>query len=99
MLFLLSTPIIYFFGVFGYTHEHVIEKDGKKFVAYVSGFKRTYVNYYDYKNIFVVGNQKRIEEYYGNGGFDPIKNKYGYEYKLERTACYDEKGESISINE
>lgn len=99
MLFLLSTPIIYFFGVFGYTHEHVIEKDGKKFVAYVSGFKRTYVNYYDYKNIFVVGNQKRIEEYYGNGGFDPIENKYGYEYKLERTACYDENGESISINE
>ena len=45
MLFLLSTPIIYFFGVFGYTPEHVIEKDGKKFVAYVSGFKRTYVNY------------------------------------------------------
>ena len=57
------------------------------------------VNYYDYKNIFVVGNQKRIEEYYGNGGFDPIENKYGYEYKLERTTCYDEKGEIISINE
>ena len=50
------------------------------------------VNYYDYKNIFVVGNQKRIEEYYGKGGFDPIENKYGYEYKLERTTCYDEKG-------
>lgn len=30
------------------------------------------VNYYDYKNIFVVGNQKRIEEYYGKGGFAPI---------------------------
>ena len=57
------------------------------------------VNYYDYKNIFVAGNQKRIEEYYGNGGFDPIENKYGYEYKLERTTCYDEKGEIISINE
>ena len=57
------------------------------------------VNYYDYKNIFVVGNQKRIEEYYGKGGFDPIENKYGYEYKLERTTCYDEKGEIISINE
>ena len=40
----------------------------------MSGFKRTYVNYYDYKNIFVVGNQKRIEEYYGKGGFDPIEN-------------------------
>ena len=57
------------------------------------------VNYYDYKNIFVVGNQKRIEEDYGKGGFDPIENKYGYEYKLERTTCYDEKGEIISINE
>ena len=29
MLFLLSTPIIYFFGVFGYTLEYVVEKDGK----------------------------------------------------------------------
>ena len=57
------------------------------------------VNYYDYKNIFVAGNQKRIEEYYGKGRFDPIENKYGYEYKLERTTCYDEKGEIISINE
>lgn len=28
-----------------------------------------------------------------------IENKYGYEYKLERTTCYDEKGEIISINE
>ena len=27
------------------------------------------------------------------------KNKYGYEYKLERTTFYDEKGEIISINE
>ena len=45
MLFLISTSIIYFFGAFGYTTEHVVEKDGQKFVAYVSGFKRTYVNY------------------------------------------------------
>ena len=29
MLFLLSTPIILFFGAFGYTPEHVVEKDGK----------------------------------------------------------------------
>ena len=50
MLFLLSTPIIYFFGAFGYTPEHVVEKDGQKFVAYVNGFNRTYVNYYNYKN-------------------------------------------------
>ena len=57
------------------------------------------MNYQDYKNIFVVENQKRIEEYYGKGGFDTIENKYGYEYNVERTTYYDEKGEIISINE
>ena len=45
MLFLISTSIIYLCGAFGYTPEHVVEKDGQKFVTYVSGFKRTYVNY------------------------------------------------------
>ena len=49
--------------------------------------------------MFVVKNQKRIEEYYGKGGFDTIENKYGYEYNVERTTYYDEKGEIISINE
>lgn len=98
MLFLISTSIIYFFGAFGYTPEHVVEKDGQKFVAYVSGFKRTYVNYQDYKNIFVVENQKRIEEYYGKGGFDTIENKYGYEYNVERTTYYDENGKIISVS-
>lgn len=29
--------------------------------------------YYDYKNIFVAGNQKRIEEYYGKGGRNRIE--------------------------
>lgn len=96
---LLSTPIIYFWGAFCYTPEHVIEKDGKKYVAYVNGFLRTYVYYYDYKNIFIVGNQKRIEEYYGKGGFDPIENKYGYEYNVESTTYYDKNGKIISINE
>lgn len=95
ILFLLSTPIIYFFGVFGYTPEHVVERDGKKFVAYVRGFKMTYVDYYDYKNIFVVGNQKRIEEFYGKGGFDPIGNTNGYNYNVEKTTYYDENGEII----
>ena len=99
ILLLLSTPAIFFLGAFSYMPEHIVRKDGKNYVAYVNGFLRTYVSYYDYKNIFVVGNQKRIEEDYGKGGFDPIENKYGYEYKLERTTCYDEKGESISINE
>ena len=100
ILLLLSIPIVHIATSFSYTPEHVVEKDGKKYVAYVTEFKRTYVYYYDYKNIFVVGKQKRIEEYYGygKGGFDPIENKYGYEYNVESTIYYDENGKIITID-
>lgn len=76
--------------------EHIVRKDEKKYVAYVNGFLRTYVYYYDYKNIFVVGNQKRIEEDYGKGGFDPIENKFGNKYDVEMTTYYDEDGNVVS---
>lgn len=97
ILLLLSTPMIYLFSAFTYTPEYVVEKDGKKFVAYVNGFLRTYVYYYDYKNIFIVGNQKRIEEYYGKGGFDPIENEG--KYNVKSTIYYDENGKIIIIDE
>jgi hypothetical protein len=90
ILLLLSSPILYFGAVFGYKPEHIVEK-------YVNGFLRTYVYYYDYKNFIVVGNQKRIEEYYGKGGFDPIENQYGYDYNVESTTYYDENGNVESI--
>lgn len=96
ILLLLSTPIIFFLGAFSYMPEHIVEKDGKKYIAYVNGFLRTYVYYYDYKNIFVVGNQKRIEEYYGKGGFDPIENKFGNKYDVEITTYYDEEGNIVN---
>ena len=96
VLLLLSTPAIFFLGAFSYTPEHIVRKDGKKYVAYVNGFLRTYVYYYDYKNIFVVGNQKRIEEDYGKGGFDPIENKFGNKYDVETTTYYDENGNVVS---
>lgn len=95
----LSTPILSLLGVFCYKPEHVVEKDERKYVAYVNGFLQTTVYYYDYKNQFAVGNQKRIVEYYGKGGFDPIENKYGYSYNIERTIYYDENGQIISITE
>jgi len=97
ILLLLSTPMIYLFGIFAYTPEHVVEKDGKEYVAYVNGFLKTYVYYYDYKNFLVVGNQKKIKEYYGSGGFDPIENKYGYEYNVKSTTYYDENGNIESV--
>lgn len=96
ILLLLSTPAIFFLGAFSYTPEHIVRKDGNKYVAYVNGFLRTYVSYYDYKNIFVVGNQKRIEEDYGKGGFDPIENKFGNKYDVEMTTYYDEDGNVVS---
>lgn len=96
ILLLLSTPAIFFLGAFSYMPEHIVRKDGKKYVAYVNGFLRTYVYYYDYKNIFVVGNQKRIEENYGKGGFDPIENKFGNKYDVEMTTYYDEDGNVVS---
>ena len=96
ILLLLSTPAIFFLGAFSYTPEHIVRKDGKNYVAYVNGFLRTYVSYYDYKNIFVVGNQKRIEEDYGKGGFDPIENKFGNKYDVETTTYYDENGNVVS---
>jgi hypothetical protein len=97
ILLLLSSPILYLGAVFGYKPEHIVEKDEKKYVAYVNGFLRTYVYYYDYKNFIVVGNQKRIEEYYGKGGFDPIENQYGYDYNVESTTYYDENGNVESV--
>lgn len=96
LLLLLSTPAIFFLGAFSYMPEHIVRKDGKKYVAYVNGFLRTYVYYYDYKNIFVVGNQKRIEEDYGKGGFDPIENKFGNKYDVEMTTYYDKDGNVVS---
>ena len=99
IILLLSSPIAYLGIVFGYMPEHVIERDEKKYVAYVNGFLKTYVYYYDYKNLIVVGNQKKIEEYYGRGGFDPINNKYGYNYEVVRTTYYDESGNVLSIDE
>ena len=96
ILLLLSTPAIFFLGAFSYMPEHIVGKDGNNYVAYVNGFLRTYVYYYDYKNIFVVGNQKRIEEDYGKGGFDPIEDKFGNKYDVETTTYYDENGNVVS---
>jgi len=73
--------------------EHVVERNEGKYVAYVNGFLDTYVQYYDYKNFLICGKNKRIEEYYGKGGFDPIENPYGYKYEVVSTIYFDENGE------
>lgn len=96
VLLLLSAPIIYFCVRLTYTPEYIVEKDGKEYVAYVYGiFLRVNVRYYDYKNIFISGNQLRIYENYGEGAFDPIKNKRKYKNKIKSVTYYDENGKII----
>lgn len=54
--------------------EHVVERDGKKYVAHVSGFLDTYVYYHEYRGPFVEGAEVRFEEYCGEGAFDPFES-------------------------
>lgn len=42
-------------------------------VACVNSFLQVRVAYYDYVNCFVRGNQVRISEDYGSGGYDPFE--------------------------
>lgn len=86
----------FIFCSIAYEEEHVVIKDDKKMVAYVNGFMETYVRYYDYKSFLTKGEQLRIEEYYGEGGFDPIENRHGYNYPVISIKYYDENGNVIN---
>jgi len=86
-------------GILAYHQEHVVIRDGEKMVAYVYGWLDTDVSYYDYKNLFFVGNKIKVKEYYGNGGFDPIENEYGYDPPVTSTYYYDEDGKIIKIED
>ena len=54
--------------------EHVVEKENGKMVGYVYGFLRTRVDYYEYINFFLRGENIEFSEDYGKGGFDPIED-------------------------
>lgn len=98
LLIAICNPYTLLFAIFAYQPEHIIEKDNQKMVSYVNGFLDTYVYYYEYKNPFVMGN-KIMEEYYGGGGFDPIENRFGYDYEVVETTYYDKDGNVIKKNE
>lgn len=83
-------------GVFGHHPEHVVEKDGKVLLARVDSFLQVEVRYYDHVNAFVRGSQIRIEEDYGNGGYDPFEREELPE--VQRYTYYDEEGEMIKSN-
>ncbi len=78
----------FFTFAFSYEPEHIVERDGKKMIGCVDSFMQVYVNYHEYKNVFIMGNKSLIIEDYGNGGYDPLEegkdiqpNKTTYYYK------------------
>ena len=73
--------------------EHIVEKDGKKMVAYVDSFMEVNVDYYDYVNPIIRGKNKKISENYGNGDYDPFKQDKMPKLKWYR--YYDDDGEVI----
>ena len=98
VLVLLSLWVAYFgvlkvsFPTSGYT-EHIVEKDGEKYVAVVYGHLHTYVFYHDYINYVVCGKQVRISEDYGKGSFDPLTD--GNNHPVLRRTAYDKEGNEI----
>ncbi len=98
LLIVLSLCVAYFGGLkvsfptSGYT-EHIVEKDGEKYVATVYGHLHTYVHYHDYINYVVCGKQVRISEDYGKGSFDPLTD--GNNHPVLRRTAYDKEGNEI----
>ena len=78
--------------------EHVVEKDGKKYVAYVYSWLDTRVEYYNYINFLIRGGTKRIEENYYNVGRDVLAEEVKGKYTCDYTYYYDENGKVISTN-
>lgn len=72
LLFGVLISFVLFISAFIYMPEHVVEKDNKKYVAYVNSWLDTDVIYYDYINFFLMGNRKKIVEYYYDVGKDVL---------------------------
>ena len=83
--------------VFSYTPEHIVTKDGKKYVAYVNSFLRVNVSYYDYINSFLVGDKEKIYEDYGKGGYDPFDGKHNDREPVQYY-YYDKNGKVLKTN-
>lgn len=77
--------------IFAFTYKpmHIVEKDGIKCVAYVRAFLRVYVDYYEYRNPLITGDEVLFTDYFGKGGFDPFVDGYEYDSMIEENAAMD----------
>ena len=89
ILLVIFSPILMLILCSGPT-EHVVERDGKKYVVSVNSFLSVYADYYDYKNFLVYEKKVKIAESYGKGGFAPIENDA--EHPVEWVTYYDDDG-------
>lgn len=92
------STILFLYGtidfVFSYEPEHIVIKYNQKMVAYVDSGTEVHVEYYPYKNIFICGNQELVNEWYGNGGYDPLEK--GCVAKPKTYSFYNEEGKLIN---
>ena len=91
-----SIPFSVIAFAFIFVTEHVVQKDEYKLVAYVDGFLKTNVYYFDYKSPFTQGKCLRLSEYYGDGAFDPIKPPNGVTHDVKSYVWYDDEGHRVS---
>lgn len=90
------TYICIFLFAFTYKPMHIVEKDGIKCVAYVRAFLQVYVDYYEYKNPLITGDEVLFTDCFGKGGFDPFVDGYGM---IEENAAMDDISEIIDDSE
>lgn len=93
-LFLFFSPVLF---AFWHQPEHVVEKDGKKMVAYVNSYLQKIVYYYDYKTPFIRGKQLKIMVDGGNGGSDPYADGGQGPY-VHRYIYFDDNGNVLDSN-
>lgn len=79
--------------------KEIVEKDGIKCVAYVRAFLRVYVDYYEYRNPLITGDEVLFTDYFGKGGFDPFVDGYEYDSMIEENAAMDDTTEITDDSE
>lgn len=67
-----------YISMIAYSPEYIIVKDNRKMVANVQGFHNTYIDYYDYINLFMKSENNIDSEYYSDGSHNPFKNDINY---------------------
>ena len=99
LAFLVFWQYILFFLALLYTPEHVVIKDNEKYVAHVHYWLDTTVEYYEYINLFLMGNKKRSSEHYYNIGRDVLDKEISGKYTPSETIYYDKNGKAIMKND